>query len=79
MKRERKQLLDEIKVLQGIIPICSHCKKIRDDKGYWKEVESYISDHSDASFTHGICPECIKELYPKIYEVRESRHKKHER
>ncbi|RPI36336.1 MAG: hypothetical protein EHM54_05975, partial [Nitrospiraceae bacterium] len=56
--------LNEVKTLRGIIPICANCKKIRDDKGYWKEVESYLSDHSDAKFTHGICPECTRKLYP---------------
>ncbi|MFK5951822.1 MAG: response regulator [Desulfobacterium sp.] len=56
--------LDEIKTLRGIIPICSHCKKIRDDKGYWEQIEAYISDHSEAQFSHGICPDCAQELYP---------------
>jgi PAS domain S-box-containing protein len=58
--------LDEIKVLRGILPICSKCKKIRDDSGYWEQIESYIDKHSDAKFSHGICPDCIKELYPDI-------------
>ncbi|MFC1509081.1 response regulator [Candidatus Omnitrophota bacterium] len=64
MERERKKLLDEIKVLQGIIPICSHCKKIRDDKGYWEDVAEYISQHSEAEFSHGICPVCLEIHYP---------------
>jgi len=55
--------LNEIKTLRGIVPICSHCKKIRDDKGYWNILESYIQKHSDASFSHGMCPECSDELY----------------
>ena len=59
-----KAALKEVKTLRGIIPICSGCKKIRDDKGYWKQVEVYVRDHSDAEFSHGICPECIKKLYP---------------
>lgn len=54
----------EIITLSGLIPICSHCKKVRDDKGYWNQVESYIEDHSNASFSHGICPECSRKLYP---------------
>ncbi len=54
----------EIKTLRGIVPICSHCKKIRDDKGYWNHLEAYIQKHSDASFSHGICPECAGKLYP---------------
>lgn len=58
--------LSEIKKLSGLLPICSSCKKIRDDKGYWNRIESYISDHSEAEFTHGICPECIKKLYPDL-------------
>ncbi len=53
----------EIKQLQGIIPICSSCKRVRNDKGYWEQVENYIHNHSEAEFTHGLCPECIKKLY----------------
>ncbi len=68
-KRIRLQkALDEVRTLQGIIPICSNCKQIRDDKGYWSQVERYISDHTDAEFTHGICPECVKKLYPSYAE-----------
>ena len=55
---------DEVKVLKGILPICSSCKKIRDDQGYWSQVESYIREHSDATFSHSICPDCLKKLYP---------------
>ena len=69
---EREQLitdlskaLAEIKTLHGIIPICASCKKIRDDEGAWQQVESYIRDHSDAEFSHGICPDCAKRLYGK--------------
>tara|TARA_B100000614_G_scaffold262444_1_gene295975 strand:- start:1329 stop:2597 length:1269 start_codon:yes stop_codon:yes gene_type:complete len=58
-----KVALDEIKTLKGIVPICSSCKKIRDDKGYWNQLESYIQKHSEASFSHGICPECLDKLY----------------
>ena len=57
--------LEEVKTLQGILPICSHCKKIRDDKGYWNQIESYIQKHSDALFSHGICPNCTEEIYGK--------------
>ena len=57
--------LDEIKTLKGIVPICANCKKIRDDKGYWNNLESYIEKHSDASFSHGMCPQCIEALYGK--------------
>jgi hypothetical protein len=59
-----RKALNEVKTLRGIIPICAGCKKIRDDKGYWNQVESYVRDHSDAEFSHGICPECAKKLYP---------------
>jgi PAS domain S-box-containing protein len=59
--------LAKIRTLRGIIPICSSCKKIRDDKGYWNQIENYISEHSDANFSHGICPECAKKLYPEFH------------
>lgn len=63
---ELEKILSEIKVLQGIIPICAYCKNIRDDQGYWNKVEKYVSDHTEAKFSHGICPICfekeIKEL-----------------
>lgn len=55
-----------IKILSGLIPICSSCKKIRDDAGYWHQIENYIKDHSDAVFSHGLCPSCAKELYPDM-------------
>ena len=55
-----QEAVDEIKTLQGILPICSYCKKIRDDEGYYHQIESYIRDHSEADFSHGICPECTK-------------------
>jgi sigma-B regulation protein RsbU (phosphoserine phosphatase) len=63
---ELQRALAEIKTLNGLLPICAHCKKIRDDKGYWTRLEQYIEDRSAAQFTHGICPECIKTLYPDI-------------
>ncbi len=56
--------INEIKTLRGIIPICAHCKQIRDDEGSWKQIESYIRDHSDAQFSHGICPACFEKHYP---------------
>ncbi len=58
--------LAKIKTLRGLMPICASCKKIRDDKGYWNQIEEYIRDHSDAEFSHGICPECAVKLYPWI-------------
>jgi len=63
---ELRQALDHIKTLRGILPICARCKNIRDDHGYWSQVEVYIRDHSEAEFSHGICPECIKKLYPEF-------------
>jgi hypothetical protein len=63
-----QRALDEIKTLKGIIPICSFCKKVRDDKGYWEQVDVYIYKHSDADISHSICPECLKKNYPEEYE-----------
>jgi hypothetical protein len=57
-------LLAEVKTLGGMLPICSHCKKIRDDRGYWNQIEAYLNEHTDAEFTHGICPDCAKEVFP---------------
>ncbi|MBU0728475.1 MAG: PAS domain S-box protein [Proteobacteria bacterium] len=61
-----KEALDKVKVLSGFLPICSSCKMIRDDKGYWNQIESYIRDHSEAQFSHSICPDCARKLYPDI-------------
>ncbi|MGA2381995.1 MAG: CHASE3 domain-containing protein [Gemmatimonadales bacterium] len=61
--RERAQA--EVKVLGGLLPICANCKKIRDDRGYWNQIESYVHEHSEADFSHGICPECAAKLYPE--------------
>ena len=60
--------IKKVKVLSGLLPICASCKKIRDDKGYWNQLELYIKAHSDADFTHGICPECARKLYPQLRE-----------
>jgi PAS domain S-box-containing protein len=71
LEEERRHLqlaLDEVKTLRGILPICSNCKKIRDDKGFWNQVDQYISDHTEAEFSHGLCPNCAKELYPELYK-----------
>ena len=62
--RELKQSLSRVKELSGLLPICASCKKIRDDKGYWQQIEAYISRHSNAEFSHSICPDCMKKLYP---------------
>jgi len=61
-----RQAATRIQKLSGLLPICSHCKKIRDDRGYWNEVENYISDHSDAEFSHAICPGCLHKYYPDV-------------
>jgi hypothetical protein len=58
---ELEQALAQVKQLRGLLPICAHCKRIRDDKNYWHSVENYIADHSAAEFTHGICPPCLEE------------------
>lgn len=65
--------LSEIKELRGIIPICSSCKKVRDDHGFWQQVEVYIQKHTDAQFTHGLCSDCIKELYPELVDVLDNK------
>ena len=65
-KNRLQTALDEVKTLSGLLPICSHCKKIRDDTGYWNQIESYVRDHSDAEFSHSICPECRKTQYPHV-------------
>lgn len=69
LKKKNKALekaLSEIKTLKGIVPICSFCKKIRNDKGYWEQVEVYVRNHSQADFSHSICPECYKKNYPGL-------------
>ncbi len=63
---ELQKAFDEVKTLTGLIPICASCKKVRDDLGYWKQIESYITDHSGAEFTHSVCQECTKKLYPDL-------------
>ncbi len=60
-----QEALAHVKQLSGLLPMCASCKKIRDDKGYWNQLEAYISDHSEADFSHGICPECVRKLYPE--------------
>lgn len=66
--QELSQALEQIRTLRGIVPICANCKKIRDDEGFWQQVEVYVRDHTEAEFSHGICPECMKKLYPKAYD-----------
>ena len=64
---ELQKALAEVKTLSGFLPICSNCKKIRDDEGYWQQLETYISARSQAQFSHSLCPECLQELYPDLY------------
>jgi len=64
---ELQHALSQVKTLKGLLPICASCKKIRNDEGYWEQIEVYIKEHSEADFTHGICPECAKKIYPKYY------------
>ncbi|MFQ5578663.1 MAG: response regulator [Anaerolineae bacterium] len=66
LNEELQAALAEVKTLSGLVPICASCKNIRDDEGYWHKVETYIESHSEASFTHGICPDCKKKLYPQL-------------
>jgi len=66
--KDLQRSLAEVKTLSGLLPICSSCKKIRDDKGYWNQIEAYIHEHSDATFSHGICPDCTQKLYPEYYK-----------
>jgi len=70
---ELRDAMENIRTLRGFLPICSSCKKIRDDKGYWNQIESYIRDHTEAEFSHGICPECAKRLYPEFFDGREDK------
>ena len=60
---ELESMREQVKVLQGLIPICAHCKKIRDDQGFWTQLEAYLVEHSEADFTHGICPECMRQYF----------------
>jgi hypothetical protein len=73
IEKERERIIEELQValeeantLQGLFPICANCKNIRDDAGFWQKIEKYIQDHSDAKFSHSICPDCIKKLYPEM-------------
>jgi hypothetical protein len=61
--------MSRVKTLHGLLPICSFCKGIRNDEGYWMKVEDYIKSHSDASFTHGICEKCGEQHYPELYKA----------
>jgi len=74
LSEKLRQALAKVKLLSGLLPICASCKKIRNDEGYWEQLEFYIREHSEAEFTHGICPDCCKKLYPeyaKGYTIEE--------
>ena len=64
---ELEEALTKVKTLSGLLPMCSSCKRIRDDGGYWNQLESYVSNHSEAELSHSICPECYRQLYPEQY------------
>ncbi|MBU1196154.1 MAG: hypothetical protein KKE62_17595 [Proteobacteria bacterium] len=68
--RELKDAHAKIKTLSGIVPICMHCKEIRDDKGYWNQLEKYISEHSEVTFSHGLCDKCLEKYYPGPGDIR---------
>ena len=76
--RDLQQALDEVKNLSGLLPICSSCKKIRGDHGYWQGVEQYLHEHTEAQFSHSVCPDCMESLYPgyadRIAEFDEEPH-----
>jgi DNA-binding NtrC family response regulator len=75
LQEEREQLIQElqealatVKRLSGLLPICASCKRIRNDRGYWQQIEQYLNEHSEATFSHGLCPECARRLYPDLFE-----------
>ncbi len=65
---ELEEALAQVKVLNGMLPICASCKKIRNDEGYWEQIEQYIGTHTEAVFSHGLCPDCARKLYPDYYK-----------
>jgi len=72
MKKDLQQAESKVKILSGFLPICASCKKIRNDAGYWTQIESYIRDHSEAEFSHSICPECMKKLYAEFSREKDA-------
>jgi hypothetical protein len=71
--QEKEKALRDLKILRGFLPICASCKKIRDENGVWNQIESYIRDHSEAEFSHGICPDCAQKLYPGIQHGKKAK------
>ncbi|MBW2061012.1 MAG: response regulator [Deltaproteobacteria bacterium] len=70
--KELQDALDHVKILQGILPICMHCHKIRDDQDVWQRLEKYVSERSLAEFSHGLCPECLEKYYPEYSEPKQN-------
>lgn len=70
-----EKAIEEIKTLKGFIPICCSCKKIRNDNDFWEQIEIYIQKHTDATFSHGLCPDCAEKLYPDLFEKIKKKHK----
>lgn len=68
--RDLEAALDNVKVLKGLIPICAHCKKVRNDKGYWEQVETYVRQRSEAQFSHGICPDCLEGVREEVEQIK---------
>jgi phosphoserine phosphatase RsbU/P len=73
---ELSQALAEVRTLKGIVPICANCKNVRDDQGYWNRVETYLNEHTEADFTHAVCPDCMKRLYPQFRDDSEAKETK---
>ncbi len=74
--KELSEALAQVKQLKGIVPICMHCKKIRNDENYWQQVEEYVAEHTEADFSHSICPECLEKIYPEYAEKVKDRAEK---
>jgi hypothetical protein len=81
--KELEEAHASVRILRGLIPICSNCRKVRDDQGFWQKVEEYVMEHSEAKFTHGLCPDCLRRLYPdyaeRILDTLDPRTKQSER
>jgi AmiR/NasT family two-component response regulator len=71
VNEELKNALQQVKTLTGLLPICSHCKKVRDDTGYWQQVEDYVSGHADVEFSHGVCPDCVRKHYAEFADAED--------
>lgn len=71
--REREKAMEEVRVLQGFLPICASCKRIRDLEGSWTALEKYITEHSEVMFSHGLCPECTRKLFPQLFDPQQRR------